>query len=83
MINFETIFDLVLNALEDHEFDCDVDLLREYIIVNNFEGEEIGIIHFGEQITFNPCSSYGDAIDYVCLIIETVLSTVRWLNCNA
>lgn len=33
MINFETIFDHVLNALEDHEFDCDVDLLREYITV--------------------------------------------------
>lgn len=83
MVNCETVFDLVLNALEDQDFDCDVDLLREYISVNNFEGEEIGIIHFGEEVTFDPCSSYGDAIDYVLLIIETVLSTVRWLNRNA
>lgn len=83
MVNCETVFDLVLNALEDQEFDCDVDLLREYISVNNFEGEEIGIVHFGERITFDPCSSYGDTIDYVHLIIETVLSTVRWLNRNA
>lgn len=83
MVNRESVFDLVLNALEDQEFDCDVDLLREYISVNNFEGEEIGIIHFGEQVTFDPCPSYGDAIDYVSLIIETVLSTVRWLNRNA
>lgn len=60
-----------------------LDLLREHITVNNFEGEEIGIIYFGEQITFDPRSSYGDAIDYVYLIIETVLSTVRWLNSNA
>ena len=73
----------MLYVLEDQGFDCDVDLLREYIIVNNFEGEEIGIIHFGEEVTFDPHSSYGDAIDYVYLIIETVLSTVRWLNCNA
>lgn len=83
MVNCETVFDLVLNVLEDQEFDCDVDLLREYISVNNFEGEEIGIVHFGERITFDPCSSYGDAIDYVHLIIEIVLSTVRWLNRNA
>lgn len=83
MVNCETVFDLVLNALEDQDFDCDVDLLREYISVNNFEGEEIGIIHFGEEVTFDPSSSYGDAIDYVLLIIETVLSTVRWLNRNA
>lgn len=83
MVNRETVLDLVLNALEDQEFDCDVDLLREHISVNNFEGEEIGIIYFGEQVTFDPCSSYGDTIDYVHLIIETVLSTVRWLNCNA
>ena len=83
MVNRDTVFDLVLNGLEDKEFACDIDLLREYIIVNNFEGEEIGVIHFGERVTFDPCSSYGDAIDYVSLIIETVLSTVRWLNCNA
>ena len=83
MVNRETVFDLVLNALEDQGFDCDVDLLREYISVNNFEGEEIGIIHFGEQVTFDPYSSYGDVIDYVFLIIETVLSTVRWLNRDA
>lgn len=83
MVNRDTVFDLVLNGLEDQEFACDIDLLREYIIVNNFEGEEIGVIHFGERVTFDPCSSYGDAIDYVSLIIETVLSTVRWLNCNA
>lgn len=83
MVSCEIIFDLVLNALEDQEFNCDVDLLREYISVNNFEGEEIGVIHFGDQITFDPCSSYGDAIDYVYLIIETVLSTVRWLKRNA
>ena len=83
MVNRETVFDLVLNALEDQEFDCDADLLREYINVNNFEGEEIGVIYFLEEVIFNPCSSYGDAIDYVHLIIETVLSTVRWLNCNA
>lgn len=83
MINCETVFDLVLNALEDQEFGCDVDLSREYIVVNTFEGEEIGVIHFGGQVTFDPCSSYGDAIDYVSLIIETVLTTVRWLNCNA
>lgn len=83
MINCETVFDLVLNALEDQKFDCDVDPLREYINVNNFEGEEIGIIHFGEHVSFDPHSSYGDAIDYVLLIIETVLSTVRWLNRNA
>jgi len=83
MVNRDCVFYLVLNALEDQEFDCDVDLLREYISVNNFEGEEIGIIHFGEGVTFDPHSSYGDAIDYVHLIIETVLSTVRWLNRNA
>lgn len=83
MINSEVVFDLMLNAFEDQEFDCKVDLLREYISVNNFEGEEIGVIHFGEQVTFDPYSSYGDAIDYVMLIIETVLSTVRWLNHNA
>lgn len=83
MVNCETVFDLVLNALEDQEFVCDVNLLREYIVVNSFEGEEIGVIHFGEEVTFDPCSSYGDAIDYVLLIIETVLSTVRWLNHNA
>lgn len=83
MDNCETVFDLVLNALEDQEFKCDADLLREHITVNTFEGEEIGIIHFGEEVTFDPCSSYGDAIDYVSLIIETVLSTVRWLNRNA
>lgn len=83
MVNSENVFDLVLNALEDQEFDCDVDLLREYIVVNSFEGEEIGIIHFGEGATFDSRSSYGDAIDYVLLIIETVLSTVRWLNRNA
>lgn len=83
MVNRETVFDLVLNALEDQEFDCDVDLLREYITVNNFEGEEIGVIYFGERVIFEPQSSYGDAIDYVQLIIETVLSTVRWLNRNA
>ena len=83
MVNCESVFDLVLNALEDQEFDCDVDLLREYIVVNSFEGDEIGVIHFGEEVTFDPCSSYGDAIDYVLLIIETVLSTVRWLNHNA
>nr|DAT31723.1 MAG TPA: hypothetical protein [Caudoviricetes sp.] len=83
MFNREIVFDLVLNALEDQEFYCDADLLREYITVNNFEGEEIGVIHFGEEVTFDPCSSYGDTIDYVYLIIETVLSTVRWLNRNA
>lgn len=83
MVNCESVFDLVLNALEDQEFDCDVDLLREYIVVNSFEGDEIGVIHFGEEVTFDPCSSHGDAIDYVLLIIETVLSTVRWLNRNA
>lgn len=83
MVNRETVFDLVLNALEDQEFDCGADLLREYIVVNSFEGEEIGIIHFGEQVTFDSYSSYFDAIDYVHLIIETVLSTVRWLNRNA
>lgn len=83
MVNRDTVFYLVLNALEDQEFACDIDLLREYIIVNNFEGEEIGVIYFGERVIFDPCSSYGDAIDYVSLIIETVLSTVRWLNCNA
>lgn len=83
MISCEIVFDLMLNALEDQEFDCGADLLREYIVVNNFEGEEIGVIHFGEGVTFDPCSSYGDAIDYVLLIIETVLSTVRWLNRNA
>lgn len=83
MVNSESVFDLVLNALEDQEFDCDVDLLREHIVVNSFEGDEIGVIHFGEEVTFDPCSSYGDAIDYVLLIIETVLSTVRWLNSNA
>ena len=83
MLSQEIIFDLILNVLEDQDFDCDADLLREYITVNNFEGEEIGVIHFGEHITFDTCSSYGDAIDYVSLIIETVLSTVRWLNRNA
>jgi hypothetical protein len=83
MFNCESVFYLVLNALEDQEFDCDVDLLREYIVVNSFEGDEVGVIHFGEEVTFDPCSSYGDAIDYVLLIIETVLSTVRWLNRNA
>lgn len=83
MVDRETVFDLVLNALEDQEFDCYVDLLREYICVNSFEGEEIGIIHFGEHVSFDPCSSNGDAIDYVCLIIETVLATVRWFDRNA
>lgn len=84
MVNCETVFDLVLNALEYQEFDCDVDPLREHIVVNSFEGDEIGVIYFEDEITFNPCSSsYGDAIDYVSLIMETVLSTVRWLNRNA
>lgn len=36
MVNCESVFDLVLNGLEDQEFDCDVDLLREYIVVNSF-----------------------------------------------
>lgn len=79
----QKVFYLILNALEDQLFDCDVDLLREYIIVNSYEGDEIGVIYFEEKIAFDPHSSNGDAIDYVHLIIETVLSTVRWLNCNA
>lgn len=79
----DNVFDLVLCALEDQEFNCDADLLREYITVSTFEGEEIGVIYFGEFVDFSPHSSYADAIDYIYLIIETVLSVVRWMDRNA
>lgn len=41
MVNRDCVFDLVLNALEDQEFECDADLLREYISVNNLKGRRL------------------------------------------